>query len=77
MVQIVLAPCSPFSVTGELDEAERCLARKYGVHFHTHLAETQDEEAILPAEVWLPPGGIYAVGRLGGPGCLVCPFGAC
>ncbi len=44
MVQIVLAPCSPFSVTGELMKESAKLARKYGVHLHTHLAETQDEE---------------------------------
>ncbi len=44
MVQIVLAPCSPFSVTGELMRASAALAREYGVHLHTHLAETQDEE---------------------------------
>jgi len=45
MVQIVLAPCSPFSVTGELMRESAKLAREYGVHLHTHLAETQDEEA--------------------------------
>ncbi len=45
MVQIVLAPCSPFSVTGELMRQSAVLAREYGVHLHTHLAETQDEEA--------------------------------
>jgi len=45
MVQIVLAPCSPFSVTGELMKQSAKLARQYGVHLHTHLAETQDEEA--------------------------------
>ncbi len=44
MVQIVLAPCSPFSVTGELMRESAVLARQYGVHLHTHLAETQDEE---------------------------------
>ena len=44
MVQIVLAPCSPFSVTGSLMKQSAELARKYGVHLHTHLAETQDEE---------------------------------
>jgi len=42
--QIVLAPCSPFSVTGELMKRSAGLAREYGVHLHTHLAETQDEE---------------------------------
>ena len=44
MVQIVLAPCSPFSVTGELMRQSAELARTYGVHLHTHLAETKDEE---------------------------------
>ena len=44
MVQIVLAPCSPFSVTGDLMKQSAKLAREYGVHLHTHLAETEDEE---------------------------------
>ncbi|MFM8322297.1 MAG: 8-oxoguanine deaminase [Chloroflexota bacterium] len=44
MLQIVLAPCSPFSVTGEIMRQSAALARQYGVHLHTHLAETQDEE---------------------------------
>ena len=44
MIQIVLAPCSPFSVTPELMRSSAALARHYGVHMHTHLAETQDEE---------------------------------
>ena len=43
MVQIVLAPCSPFSVTGELMRESAKLAREYGVQLHTHLAETEDE----------------------------------
>ncbi|MBI5935603.1 MAG: 8-oxoguanine deaminase [Chloroflexi bacterium] len=42
--QIVLAPCSPFSVTGDLMKESAKLAREYGVHLHTHLAETEDEE---------------------------------
>ncbi len=45
LLQIVLAPCSPFSVTGDLMRQSAALAREYGVHLHTHLAETQDEEA--------------------------------
>jgi cytosine/adenosine deaminase-related metal-dependent hydrolase len=44
MTQIVMAPCSPFSVTGELMKRSAELARQYGVHLHTHLAETKDEE---------------------------------
>jgi 8-oxoguanine deaminase len=42
--QVVLAPCSPFSVTGNLMQQSAALAREYGVQLHTHLAETQDEE---------------------------------
>ncbi|GAB4502888.1 MAG: 8-oxoguanine deaminase [Anaerolineales bacterium] len=44
MVQIVLAPCSPFSVTPDLMKESAKMARAYGVHLHTHLAETEDEE---------------------------------
>ncbi len=44
MIQIVLAPCSPFSVTPDLMRESAALAREYGVHLHTHLAETEDEE---------------------------------
>jgi len=43
-VQIVLAPCSPFSVTSDLMKQSARLAREYGVRLHTHLAETEDEE---------------------------------
>jgi 8-oxoguanine deaminase len=45
MCRIMLAPCSPFSVTPELLASSRDLARQYGVHCHTHVAETLDEEA--------------------------------
>lgn len=44
MLRIVVAPCSPFSVTPELMRESRALARSYGVTCHTHLAETPDEE---------------------------------
>jgi 8-oxoguanine deaminase len=43
MVQIALAPCSPFSVTTSLMRATAELAQKLGVRLHTHLAETEDE----------------------------------
>jgi len=42
--RVVLAPCSPFSVTPELMRQSAALGREYGVYLHTHLAETQDEE---------------------------------
>ncbi len=44
MTQIVLAPCSPFSVTSRLMTESAALARRHGVHLHTHLGETLDEE---------------------------------
>ncbi len=44
MLRIVVAPCSPFSVTGELMQEAAELARRNGVRLHTHLAETLDEE---------------------------------
>lgn len=43
MVQIALAPCSPFSVTRELMRDTAALAHETGVRLHTHLAETEDE----------------------------------
>jgi cytosine/adenosine deaminase-related metal-dependent hydrolase len=44
MLRVVLAPCSPFSVSLDLMRESIALARSYGVHSHTHLAETLDEE---------------------------------
>jgi 8-oxoguanine deaminase len=44
MTRIVLAPCSPFSVTPDLMRESAALAREYGVRLHTHLAETIEEE---------------------------------
>ncbi len=38
MVRIVVAPCSPFSVTPDLMRESAALARSYGVRLHTHLA---------------------------------------
>src|ERR1700730_4345750 len=43
MVQIALAPCSPFSVTTSLMSATAALAEKLDVRLHTHLAEAEDE----------------------------------
>ena len=43
MVQIALAPCSPFSVTTSLMKKTAELAEKLDVRMHTHLAETEDE----------------------------------
>ena len=44
MIQVALAPCSPFSVTPELMKATAELAEKLDVRLHTHLAEDVDED---------------------------------
>jgi cytosine/adenosine deaminase-related metal-dependent hydrolase len=44
LVQIAIAPCSPFSVTENLMRVSADLARGIGLLLHTHLAETADEE---------------------------------
>lgn len=45
MLQIALAPCSPFSVSAGLMQESAELAGQYDVRLHTHLAETLDEES--------------------------------
>jgi cytosine/adenosine deaminase-related metal-dependent hydrolase len=42
--ELVVAPCSPFSVTGRLMRESAELARRLGLTLHTHLAETAEEE---------------------------------
>jgi len=42
--ELVVAPCSPFSVTGGLMRQSAELARRLGLTLHTHLAETVEEE---------------------------------
>ncbi|WP_405054966.1 8-oxoguanine deaminase [Vulcanimicrobium alpinum] len=44
MTRVVLAPCSPFSVSPRLMRETVACARRRGVHVHTHLAETRDEQ---------------------------------
>jgi 8-oxoguanine deaminase len=45
MIQMALAPCSPFSVTRSLMTRTAELAARHDVRLHTHLAETEDENA--------------------------------
>ncbi|TFV64893.1 8-oxoguanine deaminase, partial [Blastococcus sp. CT_GayMR20] len=45
MTRIALAPCSPFSVSTSLMTRTAELAERLDVRLHTHLAETQDEDA--------------------------------
>lgn len=44
VIQIALAPCSPFSVTKDIMAESAALAGRLDVRLHTHLAETLDEE---------------------------------
>ena len=45
MQRIVVAPCSPFSVSRELMRDAALLAREHGVSLHTHLAENDNDIA--------------------------------
>jgi cytosine/adenosine deaminase-related metal-dependent hydrolase len=45
MTRIALAPCSPFSVSTSLMTRTAELAEQLDVRLHTHLCETQDEDA--------------------------------
>jgi cytosine/adenosine deaminase-related metal-dependent hydrolase len=49
MCRVVVAPCSPFSVTPQLMRESAELARRHGVRLHTHVAETLDEERFCVA----------------------------
>ncbi len=74
MLQIALAPCSPFSVTTRLMRETAALTDRRGVRLHTHLAETEDEAAFCQARFgctpldyleecgWLRPGTWLAHG---------------
>lgn len=60
MHRVVIAPCSPFSVTPDLMRESAALARSFGpgsgVHLHTHLAETLDEEVFCLERFGARPG---------------------
>ncbi len=55
MRQVVLAPCSPFSVSSDLLRQSALLARSLGVRLHTHVAETRDEEQFTLEKFGLRP----------------------
>lgn len=56
MVQVGLAPCSPFSVSRELMRDAAILAREKGVRLHTHLAENDEDIAYSLANFGMLPG---------------------
>jgi len=56
MCRVGLAPCSPFSVTGELMRQSAAMAREYkAVNLHTHLAETIDENRFCVEKFGMRP----------------------
>lgn len=55
MTRIVIAPCSPFSVTKELMVEAKKYANRKGLKTHTHLAETKDEENFCIKEYGVRP----------------------
>lgn len=59
MLRIVVAPCSPFSVSRDLMKESAALARSYGVHLHTHLAENA-RDIEYSQEVFRQRPGEYA-----------------
>ncbi len=67
MIRMVLAPCSPFSVSTDLMRESAAMARSYpGVRLHTHLAENKSDVDYSLSTFGLTPGD-YAesVGWLG------------
>jgi cytosine/adenosine deaminase-related metal-dependent hydrolase len=72
MQRIVVAPCSPFSVSRDLMKESAAMARSFGVSLHTHLAENANDIAysrekfnMTPAEYaedcgWVGPDVWYA-----------------
>ncbi|ELS04058.1 cytosine deaminase-like metal-dependent hydrolase [Xenococcus sp. PCC 7305] len=67
MLRMVLAPCSPFSVSMDLMKESAAMARSYaGVRLHTHLAETKGDVEYSLAKFNLIPGDYaQSVGWLG------------
>ncbi|MEP6981782.1 MAG: 8-oxoguanine deaminase, partial [Nakamurella sp.] len=60
MLQIGVAPCSPFSVTRELMTGAAELARRHSVRLHTHLCETLDENDFCESTFGRTPVGYMA-----------------
>ncbi len=56
MTRIVVAPCSPFSVSRDLMRDSAALARSYGVALHTHLAENDHDVAYSMERFGCRPG---------------------
>ena len=56
MLRIVVAPCSPFSVSVDLMREAAKLARHYGAQLHTHLAENNKDVSYSLERFGMTPG---------------------
>lgn len=59
MVQIALAPCSPFTVTPDLMRRTSELAERLDVRMHTHLAENSEDDEFAMATFGMRPVDLY------------------
>ncbi|MBT8240046.1 MAG: 8-oxoguanine deaminase [Acidimicrobiia bacterium] len=59
MVQIALAPCSPFSVTPDLMRRTAELAERLDVRLHTHLAENSEDDEYALVAFGMRPVDLY------------------
>lgn len=55
MLRVVVAPCSPFSVSRDLMRESASMARHYGVSLHTHLAENVNDIAYSREKFGMTP----------------------
>ncbi|MBN4666500.1 8-oxoguanine deaminase [Pandoraea nosoerga] len=55
MLRVVVAPCSPFSVSRDLMRESAAMARHYGVSLHTHLAENVNDIAYSREKFGMTP----------------------
>ena len=59
MIQIALAPCSPFTVTPDLMARTAELAETLDVRLHTHLAENSEDDEFAIATFGMRPVDLY------------------
>ncbi len=59
MIQVALAPCSPFTVTPDLMRRTAELAESLDVRLHTHLAENAEDDEFAVATFGMRPVELY------------------
>jgi cytosine/adenosine deaminase-related metal-dependent hydrolase len=73
MIQVAVAPCSPFSVSRDLMKTSAELARALGVRLHTHLAEN-DHDIAYSLKIQLHAGAIRPRLRMARTRCVERPL---